>query len=351
MVLTRRAFLGAGGAALGAGALWEALAPAAPAREPKPPVIDCHVHLFGVGDGGSGCFLSPRQQAHPNFALLKALLGIRGDAPMDEQYVGALLAMLRASSLHKAVLFAQDGRYDAAGRFDRDATSVYVPNDWVLTVCARDPARLIPCASINPLRADALDELERVAARGVRILKIHPPIQAVDPGEPRFARFYQRCADLRVIVTVHTGPEHQAEITSTQHCSPARLQLALEQGCTVIAAHSGMSNFFDPEDFFADLLAMVRRHPRLWCETAVLGTLGRFRCIPRLLSEPEIVARLVHGSDFPFPALGLIHAHRLKPGTTLALCAEPNLIERDYRLKLALGVPPEAFERAATLLG
>ena len=146
MFLTRRSFLAASGAALGGGALWQWLGPAAPAREPRAPVIDLHVHLFGVGDGGSGCFLSPRQQRHPNFRVLRRLLGVRDGRPMDEQYVDALLAMLRASSVHKAVLFAQDGRYDAAGRFDREATSVYVPNDWVLAVCARDPQRLIPCA-------------------------------------------------------------------------------------------------------------------------------------------------------------------------------------------------------------
>jgi predicted TIM-barrel fold metal-dependent hydrolase len=349
--LTRRSFLLASGAALGAGGLAEVLGPPPP-RQPEGPLLDCHVHLFGLGDGGSGCFLSPRQQRHVNFRLLRALLSSdEGAGSLDDLYVARLAAMLRASSVRRAVLLAQDGRYDAQGRLDRDATPVYVPNDWVLAVCARHPELFLPGASINPWRADAHDELERVAARGVRLLKIHPPVQAVDPGERRFARFYRRCAELSVIVSVHTGPEHQAEIAGTQHCSPARLELALEQGCTAIAAHAGMSNFFDPEDFFADLLAMVRRHPRFYCETSVLGTLGRFRCLPWLLREPEIVARLLHGSDFPFPAHALIHAPRLRPSTTLALCAERNLIERDYRLKLALGVPAAVFERTAALLG
>jgi predicted TIM-barrel fold metal-dependent hydrolase len=225
-----------------------------------------------------------------------------------------------------------------------------VPNDWVLRVCARRPDRLIPCVSINPRRKDALDELERCASAGARVVKIHPPIQDVDPGDRRFAPFYRRCADRRVIVLVHTGAEHAAAIVGTQHCSPARLATALEEGCIAIAAHSGMSNFFDPEDFFADLLAMVRRYPRFYCETAVLGAAARFRAIPRLLAEPEVVARLLHGSDFPFPSNALTRALALPPATLLELLSERNLLERDFRLKLALGVPPEVFTRAAGLL-
>jgi hypothetical protein len=350
MFLTRRSFLWASGAALGAGALAEHLGPE-PAREPQGLLVDCHVHLFGVGDAESGCYLSPRQRQHPNFRLLRSLLEIEdAKGPLDELYVARLVAMLRGSSIRRAVVLGQDGRYDDRGRFDREATGVYVPNEWVLRVCERHPEQLVPGGSINPQRADALDELERVAARGVRLLKIHPPIQAVDPGDRRYERFYRRAAELGVAISVHTGSEHQAEITSTQYCSPARLELALDQGCTAIAAHSGMCNFFDPEDFFADLLRMIRSYPRFYCETSVLGTLGRFRCIPMLLEEPEVVARLLHGSDFPFPSHALIHAPRLRPSTTLALCAEENLIERDYRLKLELGIPAEVFERTAQVL-
>ncbi|MBL8901416.1 MAG: amidohydrolase [Planctomycetes bacterium] len=350
MFLTRRSFLMASGAALGMGGVAELLGPR-PAREPQGLLVDCHVHLFGVGDADNGCFLSARQRAHPNFRLLRSLLDIEdAHGPLDELYVARLVAMLRSSSLQRAVVLGQDGRYDAQGRFDREATGVYVPNDWVLTVCERHPDLLIPGGSINPQRADALDEVERLAARGVRLLKIHPPIQAVDPGERRFEGFYRRCAELGVAISVHTGTEHQAEITSTAHCSPARLELALDQGCTAIAAHSGMCNFFDPEDFFADLLRMIRRYPRLYCESSVLGTLGRFRCIPQLLEEPEVVARLLHGSDFPFPSHALVHAPRLRPSATLALSSERNLLERDYRLKLELGVPAEVFERTARVL-
>ncbi len=348
-MLTRRAFAWTlAGTALGAAAK-EAFGAATPAAPPRPR-LDFHVHLFGCGDGGTGCFLSPAQRAHPNFRFFLRLLGLAANGRMDQDYVNELLRQLGDSTLDQVVLLAQDGRYDARGELDRERTQFYVPNDYLLRVCAAHQGRLLPGVSINPARKDAIDELERCADAGARVLKIHPPIQAVDPGEARFAAFYRRCAARKVAVLVHTGAEHAAATVGTQHCSPARLALALEQGCTAIAAHSGMANFFDPEDFFADLLAMVRRYPRFYCETAVLGTAARYRCLPRLLREPEVCARLLHGSDWPFPSNALGHWWRLRPSRMLALASERNLLERDIRLKLALGVPAAAFARGFALL-
>ena len=52
----------------------------------------------------------------------------------------------------------------------------------VFQVAARHPETMIPCPSINPNRADALEELVRCHAKGARLLKIHPPTQGVDVG-------------------------------------------------------------------------------------------------------------------------------------------------------------------------
>jgi predicted TIM-barrel fold metal-dependent hydrolase len=215
---------------------------------------------------------------------------------------------------------------------------------------SRFPGLFVPCVSVNPRRRDALDEVDRCAALGARVLKIHPPTQDVDPGEPRFKPFYRRCAERKLIVMVHTGTEHAAEITGHEHCDPAKLTLALDEGCTVVAAHSGMGNSFDKEDFFPSLEGLVRRFPRFYCETGNLASVLRWRNLPRLLASSEVVGRLIHASDFPFPSNALAFWNRLSPRKVLALASERNLIERDFRLKQALGVPPEVFERGARLL-
>jgi predicted TIM-barrel fold metal-dependent hydrolase len=345
--LTRRALLGGLGAAA---ALACARGGSRPVREPAGPLIDFHVHLFGVGDGGTGCHLSAGQRRHVNYRYLLALLGLADNGRMDRDYADALVLQLRASAVTKAVLLAQDCRYDASGRPDLARTSFFVPNDYLFEVARREPDLFIPCVSVNPRRRDALDELTRCAALGARILKIHPPTQDVDPGERRFAGFYRKCAELGVIVMVHTGTEHAAAVVGHEFSDPARLVLPLEEGCTVVAAHAGMGSFFDREDFFPNLVAMVAKYPRLYCDTAILASTLRWRNVPRLLASPEVLARTLHASDFPFPSNALVFWNRLAPATLLALLSERNLFERDWRLKQALGMPPEVFERAAQLL-
>ena len=325
--------------------------------EPTGPLVDFHVHLLGIGDEGSGCFLSERQR---NFAatgmpayypVLLRLLGLTENGQMDRDYVSVLVSQLRQSSIEKAVLIGQDGRYDEDGILDREATNFYVPNDHLLQVVREHSDLFVPCVSINPKRRDAFEELERCAEAGARVLKIHPPIQDVDPGLDRFRPFYRRLAELDILLMVHTGAEHGSPIVGDEFSDPKRLLPALEEGCTVIAAHSGMGTFLDRVDFFPTLVDLLDRHPRLYCDSAVLASTTHWRSIPRILEQGLVLERLVHGSDFPFPSHALAFWNRLNPMDLLRLSSESNLLERDFRLKMALGLTVGVFERGGRLLG
>jgi predicted TIM-barrel fold metal-dependent hydrolase len=314
-------------------------------------VIDFHVHLFGIGDENTGCRLSAKQRRHVNYRYLLKLLGLSENGRLDRDYVERLVAQLRASSVRRAVLQSWDCRYDESGRPDWErTTSLYVPSSYLFDVVKEFPDLFIPCASLNPKRRDWRDELDRCVELGARVVKVHPPTMDVDPGDPRFRPFFRRCAEQRMIVMVHTGAEHSADIVGLDYCDPQRLVPALEEGCTVIAAHLGMSAFFDREDFFPNFLPLARRFRNLYYDTAVLASMFRWRNLPRLLEEPELWARGVHGSDFPFPSNALVFWNRIGPWEMGHLLTERNLIERDYQIKRSLGLPREIFERGARLL-
>ena len=350
-MLSRRQFLSATGGAVATSVAARLLHSQAPSvKEPAGPIIDFHVHLFGVGDGGSGCYLSEKQRRHITYPFFKRLMDLKENGHMDEDYVQHLVAMLRASSVQKAVLLAQDCRYDAGGFPEHGNTSFFIPNDYLFRIVARFPELFIPCVSINPKRRDAMEELDRCAELGARVLKIHPPIQDVDPGERRFRPFYRRCADRKILVMFHTGTEHAAEIVGNQFSDPWRLIPTLEEGCTVIASHSGFGSLIDKEDFFPHLLPVIRRFPKFYCDTAALAISLRWNSLFRLLQEPEIVEKTLHASDIPFPANAMVYWNRLNYGKLSQLATQRNLFERDYRLKQALGMPAEVFERGAKLL-
>jgi predicted TIM-barrel fold metal-dependent hydrolase len=349
MTLSRRSFLAGIAVATAGLALKEV--PASPLRFP---VYDFHVHLFGIGDGDTGCRLSPRQRNHWNYRGFLKLLGLSENGRLDQDYVAELVRQLRSSSVEKAVLLAQDARYDNQGHRDLKATNVYVPNEYLFQIVSEYSDLFVPCVSINPRRRDAMEELDRCAEAGARVLKVHPPTQDVNPGEERFRPFYRRLAEHGIILMVHTGSEHASEVTDHTLIDPAHLLPALDEGCPVIAAHAGMGSFLDGEvfreDYFLSLVELIDRFPNLYLDTAVLASMFRWRCLPRILEEGAVLPRLVHASDWPFPSNALVHWNRLAPTRLLSLCAETNLFERDLELKRALGLPAEVFERGAQMI-
>jgi hypothetical protein len=64
------------------------------------------------------------------------------------------------------------------------------------------------------------------------------------------------------------------------------------------------------------------------------------------------VERIIHGSDLPVPIYGHFPWLRglIDWQTFRRWQKEPNVLERDYQLKRAMGFPPETFTRLWTLL-
>lgn len=95
---------------------------------------------------------------------------------------------------------------------------------------------------------------------------------------------------------------------------------------------------------------MIRKYKNLWGDTSVLGTAGRVRDMVRLLADSEAKGRLLHGSDFPFPAMPIAFAGRLGVLKAARPQAIDNLIERDFALKEALGIGRASAERAYRMI-
>lgn len=73
-------------------------------------------------------------------------------------------------------------------------------NDGIIALAARHP-NLMPIATVHPYDgAAAVTELERVAAKGIKVLKLHPHTQKFDPADPRVLILVRRAGELGVIV-------------------------------------------------------------------------------------------------------------------------------------------------------
>jgi predicted TIM-barrel fold metal-dependent hydrolase len=81
-----------------------------------------------------------------------------------------------------------------------DPAGIRAGNDSILALAAAHP-EVMPIATVHPYDgAAAVAELERVAARGIRVLKLHPHTQKFDPSDPRVLTLVRRAGELNVIV-------------------------------------------------------------------------------------------------------------------------------------------------------
>ena len=116
-------------------------------------------------------------------------------------------------------------------------------------------------------------------------------------------------------------------------------------------AGSAIPRISDSPDQLPEFVSLLKRYPKLWGDTAVLGTAQRVRDVERLLENKELVcSRLLHGSDFPFPAAPGAFAARIGEAAANHIAAEANFLKRDFDLKEALGIGRVSAERGYELV-
>ncbi len=316
----------------------------------SPGLLDIHTHIAGIGHGATGCYLHPRRMHGLVFRLLLSCLKIscKDLCRLDPLLLTRMRTVVREAPGVTVVVLALDWARDAGGGILRDLTDIHVPNDYVLNL-ARTESRILAGVSIHPLRADALEELERCRARGAVLVKWLPVSQNFSPADPCCLPFYARLSELGMPLLVHTGSEGATRNIDKAWNDPRLLIHALEAGVTVIAAHSGMRSLWHDRDYLDTWQAMLRDFSNLYGDTASVFGL-RARSLARALNRELVPERLVHGSDWPIPASPWWFAGILPASCIRELARIPNPLTRDIMTKRALGLPEAVFERGFDLL-
>ncbi len=290
-------------------------------------LFDTHVHVVGLGNGGTGCWVSPAMRGGPGhpvaalrFDIYKRAAGIGDEAHGDEEYVNVLLSRVRRQLVHGRVLIlAFDQTYSEGGEPQPALTEFYTPNDYVLRLARENPDAFVPCASIHPYRKDAVDELERCAALGAVAVKWLPNAMIIDPSSPRCDAFYDALARLDVTLLTHAGEEKAVEAEEAQrYGNPLHFRRALDRGVRVVIAHCAslgsnpdldapgapwVNNF----DLFARLMERRDYVGRLWGEVSAMTQANRAgRALETVLARDDWHERLLNGSDYPLPAINVL---------------------------------------------
>lgn len=284
-------------------------------------VWDAHVHLAGLGDGGSGIEVGPQLSSvlHPlHYAqrLFYMNAGCAHDAPgkVDAAYVARLLNLCDAMPTgFKVMLFAFERFHDSRGAAHPEHSAFYVPNAWAAKLAGDFPERFEWVASIHPYRSSALDALNKALAGGARAVKWLPAAMGMDPADARCAAFYRALAASGRPLIVHCGEEKAVKGSDTQAFgNPLRLRRALDAGVKVVVAHcASLGSDLDDDgkvrssfDLFLQLMAEPRADNLLHGDISAITQRNRKPALIRtLLARQDLHARLVHGSDYPLPGI------------------------------------------------
>jgi predicted TIM-barrel fold metal-dependent hydrolase len=282
------------------------------------------VHALGLGTDGADTWVNPSKRSwrspwgHLQFLIYTSAAGIDDLAHADRDYFERLVRLARAAGGGERHLLAFDHRYDADGAIDLAGSEFHVPNERVLELCAREPELFVPVGSVHPYRADALDELERLAAAGVRWIKWLPNAMGIDPADARCDTYYAAMVEHGILLISHAGEEQAVHAADDQELgNPLRLRRALDAGVTVVVAHcASLGEALDLDDpggdrapcfeLFLRMMDDARFDGRLYGELSAVTQVNRRHVLRTLLERDDLHARLVDGTDYPLPAVNAV---------------------------------------------
>ena len=169
-------------------------------------------------------------------------------------------------------------------------------NDGIIALAAKHP-KMLPIGTVHPYDGPAaVAELERIAAKGIKVIKIHAHTQKFDPDDPRVLTLVRRAGELGVIVLMDNANILPGD-------SEKLFNLALKAPKTrFIFAHLGAMNFR-----FWNILKAARTAEGLFGENIYFDISATVVLVADSPIEDEFVwtmrnvgiDHLLLGSDYP----------------------------------------------------
>ena len=288
-------------------------------------LVDHHVHIAGLGVGGTNAFVNRKMLTwrHPFHRLkLKVYMssaGVADEEKADPQAIARLTRLVASIKDHgKHRLLGFDKHYRRDGSVNLEKTEFYVPNEYVFELAERNPELFVANISVNPYRPDAIAELEKWARRGARVVKWLPNAMGIDPSDPKCDPFYEKMKELDLILLSHGGEEKAVEAEEDQKLgNPLLLRRALDHGVKVIVAHCaglGTNEDLDSKDrkvvdnfdLFLRLMDEKRYEGLVFGELSAMTQFNRSEKLRTMLAREDLHERIVNGSDYPLPAVNLL---------------------------------------------
>ncbi len=177
-------------------------------------IIDFHTHVF------------PEKIAKPTIEKLSFVSG--GLIPQTDGTINGLKTVMERDGIDKSVTLA----------IATNAKQQRAVNDYI---AALQSDSIIPFGSVYPWAEDALEELERIKAMGLKGIKLHPEYQQFFVDDEKLKPLYKKVSELGLIILFHAGED--MGYPAPYHATPERLKKAAGWiDSPMICAHWGGAN-------------------------------------------------------------------------------------------------------------
>lgn len=229
-------------------------------------IIDFHTHAF------------PEKIAEKAMTNLSFASG--GLIPQTNGTIDSLKDLMKKDGVDKSVALA-------IATNEKQQTAV---NDFIAS-CECD--EIISFGSVFPFAENALEELERIKALGLKGIKLHPEYQQFFVDDEKMKPLYKKISDLELIVLFHAGED--IGYPAPYHATPERLRKAAKWiDSPMVCAHWGSAGLGE------EVIKYLCDIPVYFDTAFGYGTMPKDRAL-RILDKKG-VDKMLFGSDCPWHA-------------------------------------------------
>ena len=175
------------------------------------------------------------------------------------------------------------------------ATGFISDNERVAAFAKKDPKRYTFVASVDPMDADFMDQLEYThKTLGAKMLKLGPIYQGLHPHDGRYRQMYTYCQRHGLPIVTHMAATFASGVP-LEYARPVLMeQIACEYpDLKIILAHMG-------HPWEGEAITAIRKQPNLYADiSALFYRPFQFYQSMRLLEEYGAQRKVLFGSDFP----------------------------------------------------
>jgi predicted TIM-barrel fold metal-dependent hydrolase len=175
------------------------------------------------------------------------------------------------------------------------AAGIDVPNDEIAEFVRAVGGQTVGFMSVDPVRHDAVDEIERcVADLGLRGIKLGPIYQGTSPLNPLTTRVFARAERLGLPIMIHQGAifPNAGRLADANPLMIDDVAIAFPD-LRIVIAHMG-------HPWVHETAVVMRRHPNVFADTSAIASRPTMLATALTAAkEYGVLPKVLFGSDSP----------------------------------------------------